>query len=188
MPSAFDWQRCRDAGAALWRRLDAQLSATERDPLAHSEQPEALVAGGGVEAVAVVLDGDRDCGSGLLDSHPRMRGARMLDDVRQRLLDQAVDRGLELRGKARCLFPAVVGEIEVERDVEATPRSNAVHQDLDRGANAELIQRRRAQLGDQALKAGDDLADLFIRPGKGGLGRLVVVDLKRALLHDIQRS
>ena len=89
--------------------------------------------------------------------HRHARGARVLDGVVQRLLDDPVERRLHL-GRAAAL------ERELGRDLEPVARRGARGELLDRRAGPELVERRRAQLADQRAQALDLAVDRARRP------------------------
>ena len=63
----MNWQGHPDQGPSALPALDRELAAGQLNPLAHPGQPEAPVDRFEVEAVAVVLDPDRDRAVELLD-------------------------------------------------------------------------------------------------------------------------
>ena len=84
-------------------------------------------------------------------------GLRVLGDVRQRLLHEPVDSGLEIRRE-----PGFLGaEVDVDLDVEALGRRDAIGEALDRRLQSELVERGGAQLGDQRAQLLDLDPDLF---------------------------
>ena len=88
-----------DRRASLGRRFDGEAAVQERDPLAHPDEAEAAVAGlVRREADAVVLDHGSDGVPLAGHEHAHPGGPGVLDHVRQRLLDDAVERGLDRRG------------------------------------------------------------------------------------------
>ena len=90
---------------------------------------------------------------------PRCRpgGAGVLDDVGERLLDHAIDGRLELGREA-----AVVGQLDVRADLEVVRRARALRQGRERRRQSELIEGRRAQLGDERAQRLDVAGQLLV--------------------------
>ena len=78
--------------------------------------------------------------------------AGVLDDVGERLLHEPVDRGLELRRVAGRLRPRRRPG-RPRADVDALRGGRALGERLDRRRRPELVERGRAQLGDQRAQA-----------------------------------
>ena len=99
-----------------------------------------------------------------LDQRLGARGMRVLGDVGQRLLHEPVERALELAG---TVARVPVAQSDEDVDLHRLPAARCARaQALRRaGASADLVQRRRAQLGDQRAEVVDLDVDL--------LGRLV---------------
>src|SRR5438876_991002 len=89
-------ERCADREASQGRRPRAELTAEELDALAHSDQ---AVAGSWsrCRTAAVVADRQLKCVGRVIDQHLDPVGVRVLEHVRDRLLDDPVsgeiDRG-----------------------------------------------------------------------------------------------
>ena len=148
-----------DRRAGVRARLELQLPAQQREPLAHPEQAETLGAGVGHEAAAVVLDhrGDRARAAGEHDAD-RAR-LRVLDDVRQRLLHDPIERRLD-----------VVREPVADAGLELDPHSRllgeGLAQALERGDEPEVVQRLRAQLHREPADVVERLDDLLAHGGE----------------------
>ena len=139
------WSRNRyfrdDRRPRTLRRLDAQPASDEPHALAHADEPEDAVAGRAlVESAAVVLDHRCHGPVSPCQQDAHVRRVRVLDDVRKRLLDDAVERRLHL---ARQPFLA---EPRLEVDPHAGALAERPRQTLDRGGEAEVVERRRTKL------------------------------------------
>ncbi len=83
-------------------RFDLERRADERGALLHTQQSEALAGRprvAGIESHAVVFDDQQDVVGAAFQDHIDVPGARVLGDVRQRLLRDAVQRRLGFRGE-----------------------------------------------------------------------------------------
>ena len=82
---------------------------------------------------------------------------RVLDDVRQRLLDDAVERGLDLGGKP------LVAEARLEANVDARLLAERLREPLERGDEAEVVEHLRTKLDREPphvlQRRDDELAD-----------------------------
>ena len=141
--------RQRDLGddrrSPVRRRLDGEAAVEERDPLAHPDDAEAAVAGlVRREADAVVLDhrGDRVALAGHEHAHPR--GPGVLDHVRQRLLDDPVEGGLDRRRQP------FLAQHRLELDRDRGLLGEGLGQALERGHEPEVVERLRAELDGEA--------------------------------------
>ena len=112
----------------------------------------------------------------------------MLDHIGHRLLNQPVNGRLEFWRGSGGDSSGLEGEVDIERHVHPTAFTDAIHQDLERGLSAELVECGRPQLRDQTLQAYDDLLDSLVRGHQRTPHRVRILDLKRALLHHVQRS
>src|SRR4029078_1223133 len=85
---------------ALGARAGLDLASVDRDSLAHAD--EAVAAASPISAAVAVVD-DRYLDRAVLVAreHLRARGARVLDGVRQALLDEAVRGQVDPRRKLR---------------------------------------------------------------------------------------
>ena len=94
------------------------------------------------------------------------RSARgVLGDVRQRLLDEPVDA---VSSSGRAAAPRRVAELDVGLDLEPLDAATRSRERLDRRRQAELVERGRAQLGDQRAQVRD-LGGRSARPRRRGL-------------------
>ena len=121
----------------------------------------------------------------------RLRRLCVTADVRERLLDDSVDRALELgvqppgavfpfRGRCRGSVLRVVGnaaEVDLRLDFQPVDRLRAPGERLERGRQPEIVERRRAQLGDQVAQAVDLCAKTLERRVDGRAQRILVVQV-----------
>src|SRR5207248_3841439 len=95
---------------------------------------------------------------------------RMLDDVREGFLDNAIERRLRLRGQA------LVSKAGLEAYGNARLRAEGLRQALERGPEAEVVEHLRPQLDCQApdvvQRRDDELAHV-----RDGSARIVAFDL-----------
>ncbi len=78
---------------------DLEFAAELADALFDADQAEASVArGAGIEAAAIVVDGQFQLGGGFFELHLRLFGAGVAGTVGERLLDDAVGAHLVLLG------------------------------------------------------------------------------------------
>ncbi len=152
------WQT-RPQQRALLAGVDAQRPPGETHPLAHPRKPEALARESGSKAATVVLHLDQQLPVGFRDRDTHPVGAGVLGDVRERLLHESVDGGLELLTEARLRLGA--GERELAVDLESALLAMAVKERLDRRAQPQLVQGGRAQLGDDRAQVGDLPLDML---------------------------
>ena len=151
-------------------RLDLERAAEQRDPLAHALRPKPPSRSRRVEAAAVVLDQRRhrppSCASSTMLTLP---APRVLDDVRQRLLDDPVERRLGLGRQPlvaeRCsrstAIPSAPRSVSVSRSSAGTrPKSSSTF-----GRSSTASRRTSCSVAD------DELAQL----AHGG-ARLVAVE------------
>src|SRR5579875_3987606 len=92
------------------------------------------------------------------DLDPRGAGTRVLDDVRERLLNDPVDGRLKLRRQA-TVPSAPAGELETGVNPQPFAPS-ALKQRLDRRRQSELIESRRAQVVDDLPQVRDFKLDV----------------------------
>ena len=92
-------------GSLPRRRFDLHPAAREADALAHADQSEAVAGACGGEPTAVIGHGDVDHAVSLDDRDGDALRLRVLGDVRQRLLNDAVDRCLESGAEPARLVP-----------------------------------------------------------------------------------
>ena len=128
--------------ACACRRFDLEPAADERDALAHPDQAECVLAAScrgrsrsrrprsiAHDGVALSLEQDAD-----------PAGLRVLDDVRQRLLHDAVERGF---GLAR---QPLVAEARLEIDPQAALLAERLCEPLHGRHQPEVVERGRPQL------------------------------------------
>src|ERR671917_675383 len=85
----------------------------------------------------------------------------MLRDVRERFLNEAVDRALELGVETTVAVLGARGaEIDPRVHFEPHQARAALAQGLDGRSEPELVESRRTELRDQAAKRADLLRDL----------------------------
>ncbi len=132
-----------DAGAAARRALDAEPAVERGEAVGEAAQARAACRVG--DADAVVGDLDRDRPVRRREPHHDRRGAGVLDDVRDRLGDDVVGRGLD-----RLRQPLVDGR---ELDRQRRPR----REPLERSAQAAVAEHRR-------VDAAGELAQLLRAP------------------------
>ena len=96
----------------------------------------------------------------LLDPDPCARGLGVLDHVGHRLLNQPVNGRLEFWRMSSGDSAGLESQVDIERHIHSAAFTDAIHQDLERGLSAELVECGRSQLRDQTLQASDDLLDL----------------------------
>ncbi len=103
----------------------------------------------GWQPLPVVGHGDADRALATPHANDRPRGLGVAGDVGERLLHDAVDRALELR-----VQPLLGTEVEVDLGlhVQAVDRLGAACERLQGGHQAEIVERRGAQLGDQVAQ------------------------------------
>jgi len=142
--------------------------AREADSLAHADEPEALAGLVTGEAASIVGHCDLDRAVALDDGDADPLRARVLGDVGQRLLHDPVDRGLDQRREPGRLLPRVEPKIDVELGIDPRERRPALRERLQRRPDAELVQRRRAHVRDEAAHRLDACVDVLDRLGDGG--------------------
>ena len=140
-------------------RLELQLAAQQREPLAHPEQAETLGAGVGHEAAAVVLDHRRDRARAAREHDADRARLRVLDDVRQRLLHDPVERGLDVARQP-------VADARLELDPHPGLLGEGLAQALERGDEAEVVERLRPQLDREPADVVQRLDDLLAHGGE----------------------
>ena len=140
-------------------RLDPEVAAEERDALAHALEAEPVLSRPrGVEPAPVVLDhGRHRAGRPGQHDADRVR-LGVLGDVRQRLLDDAVERGLDLGGSR-----PTPRRLEVDRDARLL--GEALREPLERGDEPEVVERFRPQLDGQPANVLERRDDTFAQVG-----------------------
>ena len=160
-PPPRAWSR---AGA----RLDLHPAVEECEPLAHPEESDAALANDAwIESVAVVLDHRRHGGVSARDGDADPAGARVLDDVRQRLLHNAVESGLDLARQP------LLTERGVEVDADARLLGERLRQPLECGDEAEVVEHGRPKLDCKAAHILQSRDDMLAQLGQGGTRRMV---------------
>ena len=130
------------------RGLDLQAAAQRLASLAHAVEPEALAGRGSIEAATVVGDDDADRVSIVVDGDGDPGSGAVLGGVRQRLLDDPVDRGLEI-GIGHALRPEPDGDVDLEVDP-----ARAVGERAQRRLEPQLVERGRTQVVDERAQPG----------------------------------
>ena len=108
---------------------------------------------GRVESAAVVLDHGLDPSIDARDEHAHPLGTSMLDHVRERLLDDPVDRRLDLERQP------LADRAGLEVDGDAGLLAEALRQALERRQEPEVVEHLRPQLDREpahVLQGGDD--------------------------------
>ena len=123
-----------------------------------------------LDAPPVVLDdgSDRVAAPDDEDRHPGRGG--VLDDVRQRLLDDPVERRLDLRGEP------LVFDARLEVDVQPGLLAEGRREPLERRHQPEVVEGRRAKLDREAANALERRRDRVAHRGERG-ARLLGGDL-----------
>jgi hypothetical protein len=143
--------------------------------VAHADQAlRAAAHAAGVEALAVVAHGGDDLIAFTHHAHVDLVGVGVLGDVGQRLLDHAVER--DLRGFVELERL----DLGVDLQIGALPEFGG--QDLDRRLQAEVRQRRRPQVFDDAALQADAVVERG-REMQQALVDLGAVHLRQAALQ-----
>ena len=132
-------------------------SSASRSPMPSSPSPSPPPSGG--EAAAVVLDhgGDRAAAASEDDADRARLG--VLDDVRQRLLHDPVERRLDVARQP-------VADVRLEVDAHPGLLGEGVAQALERRDEAEVVERLRPQLDREAADVVQRLHDLLAHGGE----------------------
>ena len=142
--------------------------STKDEPLAHAEESHAFPAHGSlVEAGSVVLDHRCDRGPAPGDRDADVVRVRVLDDVRERLLHDPVERRLDLGRQPR------LAERRMEVDANVRLLRERIGQPLERRHEAEVVEHGRAKLDREAADVLERAHDLLPQLGQGGAGRVV---------------
>jgi hypothetical protein len=88
----------------------------------------------------------------------------VLDRVSEPLLHEPVDRALHLAAEPGRRTPCIERDVDARLDVEAGARSGSRHQRLEGGLDAELVERRGTEVGDEVLQTLDRELKLVERP------------------------
>ena len=94
--------------------------------------------------------------------------SRVLGGVAERLLDEPVDRALDLRLEAAGAPTRLDIQVDLGRHGHAMRLERALEEAPQCRLEPDVVERRRSQLGDQALKLGDlglELADRLFGRG-----------------------
>ena len=143
-----------DGRPGAWSARDRERAVRQLHALVHPGEAEALARRVGIEARAVVADGDSTPSSRAAHADRHVARAGVLDDVRQRLLHDPVDGRLESRGPGtRRVAPSARSSVDGRS--RAVAARDALARGLERGRQAELVERRRAQVGDQRAQVCD---------------------------------
>src|SRR5215216_2410771 len=110
----------------------------------------------------------------------------MLDRVRDRFLDEPIRRALDVACQARWRASAFEIQVEVRVDLQAVTCGRALSERLERGLDAELVERCGPQFRDQALKRADAHVELLERPLNRSAERLRLTVCARRLKHQLQ--
>src|SRR5215212_6256851 len=179
-------------GATSRLAVEFEPPAQQGYPLAHARQANLLAAAVRArrpfrhETASLVADQQPDRVPRTVQYHARLRGPRVLADVRQGLLGDPEERGLDLLGQA----PVAQGFFQV--DLQAVcPQLR--HLEAHGGGQAEVVQHRGAEVVDHPPRLPDQLphqlqriVQLFLIPGRtdgvmAGEGLEVLVGGRRAL-------
>ena len=166
-----------DQRALARRRLQAHRAALGLDPVAHAEQAMGA-ARCGVESKPTPLSrtATRTLGVDAGERHLDLGGLGVLGDVGQRLLHQAVDGELRRLAAGRPCSSSVL-------DLELAALAELAHQDLERGHQAEVAERRRPQVFDDAALERDAAVERLVQVAGARGPRACVLprrDLSRA--------
>ena len=171
--AAVDWAASRCTGKlavtvvplpgedAIWT---VPWSSWTRSRMPSRPNPEVLVAGSNPSPSSRTVSSTRVGVLADFDHGPV--GVAVFGGVGQRLLDDPVDRGLELGGVARRFAALLVGELDRAVDLQAVA-ARAFAQRGERGLEAELIQCGRPQIGDERAEVGDPVLEMVDRLSDG---------------------
>src|ERR671923_418262 len=181
-----------DCRAGARRGAHLERAADRLRALPHRDQPEPppRLRAFGVEARAVVLDGDDQPAAARPQPHAHVLRARVLERVRERLLDDAKDFALVLDTR-------LATAVDVELDVRAVDAPQDVDVLLERRREPVRGDVRRPELEDERAhlghRAADELAHLpelllrLLRLGldeeRGGVGGQR--DAEESLVHGV---
>ena len=147
--------RTQDGRALAGCRLDFERGADQRGPLLHAEQAEARASrrrSARIEADAIVFDDEQDLVAAAFEDDVDVRRPRVLGDVGQRLLRDAVQRRFRFRGQ-----PIVEQARGVQLRRDADPLRPVLDIVRQRRPQPEIVERRRAQLPHQMVDVPVDL-------------------------------
>src|SRR6266536_3810659 len=176
-----------DGRALTWGGAHPQPAADHLDALAHVDQAEMALAderrrSGQVEADPVVADQQPDAAVGGGERDVAPAGPVVLADVGERLLGDAVQHGLELRRQ-------LAGEIGMDRALHTAGRLERRPLVVQRVDQAELVERRRAELGHQPPQTVDLAGGLVLEAGQQhvGVGRVAVPHVVAGQLQTVEQ-
>ena len=134
--------------SAAWRRPARHVPAC---PAGRTRADRASISGQ-VESDAVILDDQRDLIGPPLENDLDVAGARVLGDVVERFLRDAVERRLDLRCET---IGRQAGGVQLGGDVH--PHRPVLNVVRERRAQAEVVERGRPQLPDQMIDVAIEL-------------------------------
>src|SRR4029077_13651242 len=176
------------------RRPELELAADQLRALAHAAHPESALQPVSPrteparigQSLAVVGHRGVDHAVALIDAHDRLACLRVAAHIRQCLLHDPIDRALELRVQAPTLALALA-EVDLDAHVQAVDRLRAPGERLQGGRQAEVVEGRRAKLGDQMAQAVDLVAEALQDGIDRLLQRLLIVDVAGVRESQAQR-
>ena len=155
--------------------LDSKASVppSSASTLPHADDAERVVAHAAFgEPASVVLDDRSDTAGATRHDHAHVLRLGVLHDVRQRLLHEPVERRLDLGRQA------LAAEIRLDLGRDAASLGERLAEPLERGGEAEVVQRGRPQLDREPPHVLERADDQLSQLGLGLLG--LVVRLRRA--------
>ena len=117
--------------------MNFALAAKAGDALLNAEQSHAFYVSG-VEAAAVVLNGELERIALLLGADAYARRARVAGAIMQRFLDDAIDAGFVIVGQ-------IVGDIGGDADFHSAALGNFASLPLEGGDEAEIVEHGRTE-------------------------------------------
>jgi hypothetical protein len=140
--------------AGVGRRFNLERGTDQGRAFLHARQAKALrsASGSRIEADAIIFDDEQHVVGSPLEDDVDVAGARVLGDVRQRLLRNAVERGFRI---GRQPFVEQAGGVQVGGD--ADPLRPVLHVIGERRAQAKIVERRGPQLPDQMVDVAIEL-------------------------------
>ena len=162
----------RHRRARARRGLDRDLAPHERRAFTHSDQPESVRTGGlRVETPAIVLDHRHHRGVLLHDEDADTTGGRMLHDVRERLLHDAIERRLDRLRQALVRARATRSRSRGRFAPDRSPRADRAPRPSPKSSSAEGLSST-ASRAHVLQRLDDELAqrrDTVLRVGSTGL-------------------
>src|SRR5262245_18025474 len=144
-----------EPGAFPRLRDDAQPPADGVDPVSNADESEATVPAlerGHLEADPIGLDPAADDARTAIEADAHGGGLRVLDDIRQRLLNDPEERGLD-DGRQ----PPLERCLDAHGNAGAPP--DALREKADGGHEPQVVEDRRAQLVGEAPELRLDLVE-----------------------------